>query len=63
MKMYTKNTNNRINISLSIAKKVQNTNALRVFTSEGLEDIITTSKLYKNSIKNKVQIILIFKLN
>lgn len=52
--MYTKNTNNRINLSLSIAKKVQNKNALRALSSEGLEDILTTSKLSRDCVKNKV---------
>lgn len=57
VKMYTKNTSNRVNISVSIAEKVQYQNALRVLESEGLEDIITTCTLYKKCLKDKVYLI------
>ena len=55
IKMYTKNSNNRINVPISVANKVQYNSALRAFSSIGLEDILTTSELRQRCVKDKVK--------
>lgn len=55
MKGYAKNSNNRMNLSYSIAKKAQYNFADRLSNSRGLEDIIET-KCMPGSIKGKVYV-------
>lgn len=54
MKSYTKNTNNRINVSHSLARKVQYNTALRLLKAEGFQDQITTLKIKTISLKDQV---------
>lgn len=53
MKSYTKNTNNRINMSYSLARKVQYNTALRLLKAEGFQDQITTHKIKTISLKDQ----------
>lgn len=54
MKNYSKNTNNRIDISYSIARKVQYSTALRFLKAKGLQDRITTLRVTTIWLKNQV---------
>lgn len=55
MKTYTKNTNSRVNISYSLAKKVQYKTALRLLTKRGFEDDVKATKVTEGSIQEKVR--------
>lgn len=54
MKTYAKNTNSRVNISYSLAKKIQYKTALRLLSKNGLNDDLKVFNVKIGSIQNKV---------
>lgn len=54
MKNYTKNSNNRMNLSYSLARKVQYNTALRLLKAEGFQDQIKTLKTKSIWLKDQV---------
>lgn len=58
MKSYTKNTNNRRNMSYSLARKVQYNTALRLWKAEGFQDQIKALKPKKIWLKDQVELLL-----
>lgn len=54
MKTYAKNTHSRVNISYSLAKKIQYKTALRLLSKNGLNDDLKVFNVKIGYIQNKV---------